>query len=307
VPATLALGLTLGFIALPSACGQQSHDPAVPSARLDLWPGTPPGDNGLELPPERDTSGPEAKQVAGRPVIRLGNVTTPQLEIFRPPAGTANGAAVVICPGGGHYILAYDLEGTEVAAWLTSLGVTAAVLKYRVPARENRPRYEAAVQDAQRAVSLLRSRADSLKIDPQRIGILGFSAGGQTAALTALMAERLYERIDVADEVSQRPDFAVLIYAADLVDDDQPTRLNPEVTVGEAAPPMFLVHTWDDENTPQSSLQLAVALKRVHVPCELHLFARGGHGYGMRPTELAVTRWPGLCEQWLRDQGWLEP
>jgi acetyl esterase/lipase len=272
---------------------------------LRLWPATPPGDEGLTLPAEADTSGPDSGRVAGESVIRLGNVSTPTLEIYRPDPAIASGTAVIICPGGGHSILAYDLEGTEVALWLREIGVTAVVLKYRVPARPDVPRHQAAVQDAQRAVSLVRSQAQQWSLDPEKIGILGFSAGGQTAALTALNGTRTYAPIDAVDEVPCRPNFAVLIYPAYLVDRDNPTQLVAEATVDANSPPMFLVHAWDDGVTPQSSIQLASALKQQGVACDLHLFDRGGHGYGMRPTELPVTHWPRLCEQWLRTSGWL--
>lgn len=299
--ATLVCGAPLA-----SAQDAPASQGTTASATIQLWPATPPGDDGLELPPEQDTSGPNGRAVAGQPVIRLGNVTTPELAVYRPDPARANGASVIICPGGGHRILAYDLEGTEVAEWLQGLGVTAFVLKYRVPAREGRPRYDAAVQDGQRAVSIVRSRASEWGLDPNRIGILGFSAGGQTAALTALMQSRLYDPVDPADEASHLPNAAMLIYPAYLVDREQPTRLNPEVTVTDAAPPTFLVHAWDDGVTPQSSLQLAAALKQQGVPCELHLYSKGGHGYGMRPTDLPVTHWPARCEDWLRVQGWLK-
>jgi|GEM_PF-1670094 len=273
---------------------------------IPLWPATPPGDSNLQLEEERDTSGADAGKVAGRPVIRLANVSQPTLEVFPPAAGTGNGTAVVICPGGGHRILAYDLEGTEVARWLQARGITAFVLKYRVPARPERPRWEAAVQDAQRAMSLVRASAEKWSIDPKRIGILGFSAGGQTAALAAVREDRLYESVDEADLVSMRPDFAILIYPAYLVDPSDQTRLAQEVTVTDKSPPMFLVHTWDDPVTPQSSLLLAAELRRVGVPAELHLFDRGGHGYGMRATDLAVTGWPRLCERWLQEGNLLQ-
>lgn len=272
---------------------------------IKLWPSTPPGDENLTLPEEADTSGPDSRNVAGKSVIRLGNVSTPTLEIYRPDPAIASGTSIVICPGGGHSILAYDLEGTEVAEWLQSIGVTAFVLKYRVPARPDRARHEADVQDGQRAVSIVRSQAAEWSLDPDRIGVLGFSAGGQTAALTALTTSRTYESVDQVDQASHVPNFAVLIYPAYLVTGESPPKLQPEVTVSKDSPPMFLVHAWDDRVTPQSSIQLASALKEAGVPAELHLFDRGGHGYGMRPTELPVTQWPKLCEAWLNANGWL--
>ena len=273
---------------------------------IRLWPSTPPGDENLKLGEEADTSGPDSRQVAGKRVIRLGNVSTPILEVFPAAPAVASGTSVIICPGGGHSILAYDLEGTEVAEWLQSIGVTAFVLKYRVPARPDRPRYEAAVQDGQRAVSIVRSRAAEWSLDPEKIGILGFSAGGQTAALTALTKDRLYDLRDQVDEVSHLPNFAVLVYPAYLVGKEDPTKLQEEVTVDANSPPMFLVHAWDDPVTPQSSIQLASALKIAGVKSELHVFDQGGHGYGMRPTDLPVTHWPQLCESWLKANQWID-
>ncbi len=298
---TVALGVPFmvlvggGIQAQETTAGGNS-EPAV----IAIWPAIPPGDEQLELAAEVDTSGPQARQVAGESVIRLGNVSQPTLEVFLPAEGTANGSSVVICPGGGHQILAYDLEGTEVAQWLQGLGVTAFVLKYRVPARAGKPRWLAAVQDAQRAVSLVRNRAAEWQLDPQKIGILGFSAGGQTAALTALAQSRHYQPLDEIDQAAWRPDFAILVYPAYLVSKESPTQLVPEATVTTSAPPMFLVHAWDDPVTPQSSLQLAAALKQQAVEVELHLFARGGHGYGLRPTDEPVTTWPNICEPWLK-------
>ena len=279
---------------------------SIAEEQIPIWPATPPGDDGLTLEAERDTSGPDSRQVAGRHVIRLGNVSTPTLEVYLPDASVRNGTAVVICPGGGHSILAYDLEGTEVAQWLRSLGVTAFVLKYRVPARPDRPRWDAAVQDAQRAMSLVRSKAKEWSIDPAKIGILGFSAGGQTAALTALRQDRQYAAVDTVDEVSMRPDFAILVYPAYLAETKDGLKLAEEVTVTDKAPPMFIVHAWDDPVTPQSSLLLASALKQVGVKTELHIFDRGGHGYGMRLTDMPVSQWPALCSKWLQMNGLCE-
>ena len=290
----LALILTMLIVERSSA-----SDP------IRLWPSVPPGDENLKLPAEADTSGPDSREVAGRPVIRLGNVSTPLLEVYQPDPAIATGTSIVICPGGGHSILAYDLEGTEVAQWLQGIGVTAFVLKYRVPARPDRQRYEAAVQDGQRAISIVRSQAEKWALDPNRIGILGFSAGGQTAALTALTTDRTYEAVDTIDEASHIPNFAALIYPAYLVTKDSPPVLVSGAKVSKDSPPMFMVHAWDDGVTPQSSIQLASALKEVGVRAELHLYDRGGHGYGMRPTELPVTHWPTACEKWLRTNGLL--
>jgi acetyl esterase/lipase len=271
-------------------------------ATSNLWPSTPPGET-KELPREADTTTGDGNLVAGRRVIRLGNVSTPTMTVYRPAADIDTGAAVIICPGGGHHILAYDLEGTEVAEWLTSIGVTGVVLKYRVPFRDPEKKWSAAVQDAQRAMSLLRSNAEGWGIDPKRIGICGFSAGGETAALTTVFGdERTYEAIDKTDEVSCRPDFAILVYPAWLVENDEP-KLRDYIKVTANTPPMFFAHAFDDRITPLSSIVLFTELKKAGVASDLHVYSKGGHGYGLRKTDLPVTHWPEQCEQWLRVSG----
>ena len=271
---------------------------------LNLWPAKPPGDT-KELPPEADQTKPDDRLIAWRRIIKLGNVSTPQLAVYRPPEGKANGAAIIVAPGGGFHILAYDLEGTEVAAWLNSIGVTAIVLKYRVPFRDPEKRSLAAIQDAQRAISMVRSRAVEWGIDPTRIGILGFSAGGNAAAMTALLSERQYPAIDQADTLSSRPDFAVLIYAGGFVEKGS-DMLKPDIKVAKDTPPMFLVHAHDDEVSSLNSALLYAALKKAGVSAELHIYAKGGHGYGLRASEDAVTTWPARLEEWLKREHWLQ-
>lgn len=283
-----------------------SASAAVPATVLNVWPGTPPGET-KPLPPEVDQTKDTDKLIAGRRIIKLGNVSTPQLAIHRPPPGKDTGASVIICPGGGFNILAYDLEGTEVADWLNSIGVTGIVLKYRVPARDPKQRWLAAVQDAQRAVSLVRSRAAEWRLDPARIGILGFSAGGATAGLTALAGgRRHYAAGDAVDMVSCRPDFALLIYPAYFVERGQ-TTLNPDVSVPKDAPPAFFVHAFDDNVPVQNSLLLAAELRKVGGSAEVHVYDTGGHGYGLRLVpELPVTTWPRRAEEWLARRGLLQ-
>lgn len=277
--------------------------PAGPT--LDVWPGRPPGET-RTLPPEADQTRANDRLVAGRPVIRLGNVSTPQLTVHRPDPRLDTGAAVLICPGGGFNILAYDLEGTEVAAWLNRLGVTGIVLKYRVPARDPSRRWLAAVQDAQRAMSLVRSKAGEWGLRTDRLGILGFSAGGATAAYTALAAERLYPAVDTADTVAWRPDFALLIYTGGFVERGQ-TTLSGVMPVGPSAPPMFLVHAFDDAVPVQNSLLLAAELRRQGGSAEVHVYDAGGHGYGLRPDPaLPVTSWPERAAAWLGRRGLLD-
>lgn len=293
----------LATILVLSCCA--SAYSADPSVKLNLWPAKPPGET-KELPPEADTTKDTDNLIAGKRLIRLGNVSTPTLEVYRPAPEKDTGASVIICPGGGHHILAYDLEGTEVAEWLNSIGVTGIVLKYRVPARDPEKRWLAAVQDAQRAVSTVRSKAEEWKLDPQRIGILGFSAGGETAGLAAIFEDRQYDAEDEIDKASTRPDFAVLVYAAGFVERDNST-IKPYVKVTSSTPPMFLVHAADDPVPVANSLFLANELKKNDVPVELHVYSTGGHGYGLRRTEQPVTEWPDRCHAWLRESGWLKP
>ncbi len=265
---------------------------------LNLWPDRPPGET-KELPAEADQTKPGDKLIAGRRIIKLGNVSIPQIAVYQPPPERANGAAVVICPGGGHHILAYDLEGTEVAEWLNSIGVTGIVLKYRVPFRDPDRRWLAAVQDAQRAMSLVRGHASEWKIDPQRIGICGFSAGGETAALTSiLLDQRQYQAIDATDKVSSRPDFTMLVYPGGMTQKNEP-RLREDIHLTENVPPMFFAHAFDDRVSVHNSLLLASQLKQAGVSAELHVYANGGHGYGLRATDEPVTHWPDRAKTWM--------
>jgi acetyl esterase/lipase len=266
---------------------------------LEVWPGDVPGEKG-DIP-EESVQPPNEGQ---KPVRRVTNVTRPTITVYRPEPGKETGAAVLICPGGGYNILAMDLEGEEVAEWLNSIGVTGVVLKYRVPRRKDLPKHQAPLQDAQRAMSLLRSNAARWNIDPKRIGILGFSAGGNLSAMAATNFDRrTYDLIDDVDAVSCRPDFAVLAYPAYLFEED---RLVPELRVGPETPPTFFVHAGDDRISSENSVAMYLALKRAGVPAELHVYASGGHGFGLRPSGDPCSQWSRLCEQWMRSRGLLE-
>jgi acetyl esterase/lipase len=278
---------------------------AKPSAVQPIWPGKPPGET-KELPPEQDITKPDEKDPGGKPIIRLTNVSIPTVSLYRPAKENDTGTAVIICPGGGHHILALNHEGTETAEWLTTLGVTGIVLKYRVPSRTpDGQRWLAAVQDAQRAVSFVRAKAKEWELDPQRIGILGFSAGGETAALASYFADRQYQPVDEVDQVSFRPDFTMLIYPAYFEKPGDATKMRADVTITKNAPPTFLVHAWDDPVTVFSSLHIASALKKAGVAAELHIYATGGHGYGMRDTGHDVNTWPQRAADWLKTSGLL--
>ena len=273
---------------------------------VSLWPNMPPGFQ-VSGGPEADSSTEKSGKVAGQPVIRLAHVSQPQLHIYAAPQQQRNGTALVVCPGGGFNILAWDLEGTEIAQWFNSQGVTVGVLKYRVPTNAAEPNWQPPVQDAQRAISLLRSRASELGIIESRIGVLGFSAGGKTAAMTALKgAERQYPALsdDPIDAVSCRADFAVLIYPAYLVEKNG--SLKEEIRITKDAPPTFLAHAFDDPIDCMNSVQFFAALKQAGVRSELHVYSYGGHGYGARPSQDPVTSWNSRCADWLKRQGWLD-
>jgi acetyl esterase/lipase len=286
------------ILVLTFLLGIQTIGSAAKPQILNIWPGKAPGEI-KELQPEADTTGEDGKLVAGKPLIRLGNVSTPQIAIYKPEPAKDTGASVIIAPGGGHYILAYDLEGTEIAEWLNTIGITGIVLKYRVPGRNAELRWKAAVQDAQRSVSLVRARAKEFGINPNKIGLMGFSAGAQTAGLTALLQARQYAPVDGYDQHSFVPDFVGLIYLGRNIHDEAGIRIQ------EGLPPFFMAVAHDDADRAISSAELYIALKKVNVSSELHIFESGGHGYGLRPTEKPVTGWNNLMAAWLKQIGML--
>jgi acetyl esterase/lipase len=293
--------LVLLGIALVSSNSRGAGLPDV----IDLWPAIAPGEK-ENIGEEKDTTKPTDQLVAGKPVIRLGNVSKPTLSLYRPPTDKDTGAAVLVCPGGGYHILAMDLEGTEVCAWLNSIGVTAALLKYRVPKREGLERHTAPLQDAQRALGLLRSRAKEFSLDPQRIGAIGFSAGGHLiAALASNPVQRTYAAVDAADALSCRPDFNIVIYPGYLVLKDEGDKINPSVAVTTNHPPTFLAMAQDDPVRVENAVLYYLALKQAGVPSELHTYPTGGHGYGLRRTEHLVTTWPGRAADWMKGRGLL--
>jgi acetyl esterase/lipase len=255
-----------------------------------LWPNGAPGAPANPAV-EGDTTTAKDNLIAGRPVIRLGNVSNPTLTLY-PPAGNNTGAAVLVFPGGGYHILAMDLEGTEVCDWLASSGIACALVKYRVPDSGPYPKSSAALQDAQRAMGIVRSHAADWGIDPRRIGVLGFSAGAHlAAALSNTFEKRLYPAIDAADEASCRPDFAVIVYPGYLD--------KPGMPISAQAPPSFIVQAEDDPVHVENATEYFLALKKAKIPAELHIYAQGGHGYGLRRTALPITGWPQSVETWL--------
>lgn len=279
---------------------------AAPGQPIKLWPGKPPGDK-AELPAEQDTSGPKGGKVADKPVIRLGNVSDPTITFYPAPKDKNTGAAVLICPGGGYSILAYDLEGTEICEWLNTIGVNAVLVKYRVPKRPGTEKHAPPLQDVQRAFGLVRSKAAEWGIDAKRVGILGFSAGGHLSAVASNNYEqRTYDKVDAADELSCRPDFSILIYPAYLTVKEQGDKVAPELPITAKTPPTFLAMTEDDGIRVESALFYYLALKNAKVPAEMHLYPTGGHGYGLRPSQHRVTSWPQRVEEWMSTAGLLK-
>jgi acetyl esterase/lipase len=279
---------------------------------IELWPGKVPDENG-GIGPERVRMSPqsERKQVeVTEPTRMITGVTNPTITIYRPPKENDTKTAILICPGGGYWDLYWQLEGEEVAAWLNSIGVTGIILKYRVPRRPDEPKGEPAwrpLQDAQRAVSLVRSKAKEWGIDPQRIGIVGFSAGGHLAIATATSFEkRTYDPVDDTDQVSCRPDFAIPVYSGYLKAKDK-DELAPGLRIPTNTPPVFLVHGNDDiVSPPEHSVVMYLALKKAGVPAELHIYANTTHDFGVRTNDHPYSTWTDSCARWMRHQGFLK-
>jgi len=280
---------------------------------VDLWPGGVPQEN-RDIGAERSLMSPklDRKQVeVTEPTRMITDVAKPTLTIYRPAKDQDTGTTVLICPGGGYWNLYWQLEGEEVAVWLNKLGVTGILLKYRVPRHPDEPKGEPArrpLQDAQRAVSLVRSKAREWGINPQRIGMVGFSAGGHLAIATATSFEkRTYEPIDEVDKISCRPDFAILAYPGYLKAKDK-DELAPGLRIPTDTPPIFLAHGGDDLiSPPQHSVLMYLALKQAGVPAELHVYATAAHDFGVRASDHPCSTWTDACANWLRHQGFLQP
>jgi acetyl esterase/lipase len=281
---------------------------------MPLWPGAVP--DALPLKEAEAVRRVEDRLVAGKPWISVTNVSQPTMTVY-PPNGINTGTAVVVFPGGGYMALAIDLEGTEVCDWLTSKGITCVLLKYRVPHSgqywdrdchcEIPPTRTTALEDVQRTVGLVRYHAAEWHIDPRKIGVLGFSAGGHlAAAISTHFGRRLYAPVDQADKASCRPDFAVAIYPGHLSLAENSIALNPDIRthITRETPPTFLLQNEDDDSDRvEDSLSYYLALKKAGIPVEMHLYAQGGHAFGLRRTKFPVTAWPQLVETWLGTLG----
>jgi acetyl esterase/lipase len=304
----MALSAAL-FASLLVVCSTAAAEPLV----VEVWPDKVPDENS-GIGPERVRLSPQLdrKQVEVTESTRLiTGVTRPAITIHRPAPDNKTGTAMLICPGGGYWDLYWQLEGEEVAAWLNSIGVTGIILKYRVPRRPDEPKGEPArrpLQDAQRAVSVVRSRAVEWGIDPQRIGIVGFSAGGHLAIATATSFDkRTYEPIDDVDKISCRPDFAIPVYSGYLKATDK-DELAAAIRIPPDTPPVFLVHGSDDIiSPPENSVLMFLALKRAGVAAELHVYANTTHDFGVRSSNRPHSKWTAACANWLRDGGFLQP
>jgi acetyl esterase/lipase len=279
-------------------------------APVNLWTGLPPGER-ADIAPKEEVAASDGPKTGGRPVTRISNVSTPTFTLYRAPADKNTGTTVVVLPGGGYFILAYDLEGTEICEWLNSIGVNAVLVKYRVPRRVGRAHFAAPLQDAQRAIVSTRAHARDWGIDPSRVGVLGFSAGGDLAAVASAATELTYPNADAADGLSFHPDFQVLVYPAYVTTAENAKvgsyDLAPEVAVTKSTPPTFMVMAEDDPIHVENVLGYAIALKKLEIPMELHIYPTGRHGYGMRPTKDFVTSWPERARDWMMSRGLLDP
>lgn len=283
--------------------GWCAESPA-PSRVLKLWNGTPPGE--FTVPGPESITAP--KPTDKLPILRITNISEPRLDLYEPAAEKKNGAAVVIVPGGGFGVLASGHEGAELAEWFRARGFVAAVLQHRCPTNKLPKPWEFPAQDAQRALSLVRAKAAELGVKPDRVGLFGFSAGGQVALIAATNDEqRLYPAVDEVDQTTCRPDFLMLCYPWKILADNSLTELKPEIRIGANTPPAFIAQANDDPGSLAEGSALAfLALRKAKISAELHIYSTGGHGFGLRPNETqAPGDWPGRAELWLRARGLL--
>jgi len=284
--------------------------PSQGHTQVPIWPsGKIPDLQVLKEPEFALTSGPDAL-VAGKPATEVDNVSRPTMTVYS-PSGKNTGVTVVVFPGGGYYVLAIDLEGTEACDWLTSRGITCVLLKYRVPDSgphgdgtgiQKYPAFPTALEDAQRTIRLIRFNAARYNINPGKVGVLGFSAGGYLVAdISTNFDKRLYSPVDAADKLSSRPNFAIALYPGHLSISRTELGFTTRIPVSRQTPPTFLLQAEDDHvDNVKDSLVYYIALKNAGVPVEMHLYAQGGHGFGLRKTDQAITEWPSLVERWLR-------
>jgi len=307
-------GSSTATVEVPKVEREGVWQPTTGGTQLPLWPADVP----LKQPDSGDhpeTTGNGSSLVGGRKWHWATYVTRPTMTIYR-PTGFNTGAAMLVLPGGGFYAVAMDLEGTEICDWMVQQGIICAVLKYRTPqvwpkdpdGLQRRPEVLLGLEDAQRAMGLLRHHATNYSIDPHKIGAIGFSAGAYLVANMSNTDERTYALTDAADEVSPRPDFAIIAYTARLRDEGNEQNdlsLAPWVTISANAPPTLLIHAMnDDVDDIRNPMAYALALKDAGVPVDMRIYAHGGHAFGLRPSEHPITtEWPGQVTQWLRHIG----
>lgn len=266
---------------------------------VKLWPGGAPEKSGVKIEAEK-----EMPRKSADDVMRLTNVTEPMITVFKPEK--PNGTAVLVCPGGGYGILAYEHEGSQVCDFLVQHGVTGILLKYRVPKRDPKDPGREALQDAQRAMGIIRHHAAEWGLKPDRIGILGFSAGGHLTVMTTLHAnDRTYTTDPALDVEDATPNFAIPVYPAYLVSKEDPFHLLPGFEVSAKSPPMCFVHANDDSWSATASALLYLEYKKLNIPCELHIYAKGGHGFGMRKSGGPVNDWPDRVAEWMKSMGYI--
>jgi acetyl esterase/lipase len=286
----IALLIFPPFFLLAAGLTVQAADP------IRVWPGKAPDEPaGIEAKKAKAVTGSDG-------VIRIPYVDTPELFHFPAPPAKATGTCIIVCPGGGYGKLAWNKEGTEVATWLNALGVEVVVLKYRVPRRDRDKPHPWPLQDLQRSIRIVRSKAADWKIDADRVGVMGFSAGGHLCAMASShYGEETYKPIDAIDKLDARPSFVSLIYPAYLGNARQDaTKLDPLVKIDAKTPPTFIAITHDDGDRAIFAALYYAELKRQRVPAELHVYSKGGHGYGLRPSANPVSTWPARMGDWLR-------
>ena len=269
---------------------------------ITLWPAGEVPDEPKDI---KERKKPTKTDASGK--MRIAYVDNPTLTVYRASEEKANGTGVIICPGGGYNILAWTHEGTEIAEWFNSIGVSAFILKYRVPRRDPETPHSLPLQDAQRAIRIVRSNAKNWNVDPDRIGLLGFSAGGHLTVMSGVhYNKKTYPKVDTADDFSARPDFLMPIYPAYLGNRVNKDKLSELINVNKNTPPTFIAITHDDSDRSYYSALLYAALKKNNVVGELHIYSKGGHGYGMRKSHNPVHTWPDRCRDWLGSMGYLE-
>ncbi len=297
--------LFLSFLSISSMISAQNH-------RLPLWDGTPPLQKEMDLQEETVSEG----------IIRIGNVQIPSIEVYLPTKQIATGEAVVIFPGGGYSILAYDWEGTDFAKWLNAQGIAGIVVKYRLPKSASLmdPK-EAPLLDAQRAIRMVRANSAAWNIDPDKVGIMGFSAGGHLAStLSTQYLHQVDRPLDAIDQLSARPDFSILVYPVitfvhpsmhsgsmrallgEAPSEELKKRFSAELNVTKETPPTFLVHAQDDKGVPvENSLLYFEALQANQVPASLHVYPKGGHGFAFGLGKGAVENWREVLLDWIKN------